>query len=497
MRNIILKICFFASALLLVGCSALTELRLDVADKIFGREPANAAAELKEIVVRQKVKQNWSYQLGKTANYDLTPALEAGFIFAANAKGDIVKLNVEDGQQAWLVNVGEAISGGVGSGGGLVLVGTSRGRVLAYDVSGKLVWESQLSSEILSPPRYFDGKVIVRSGDSHIYGLDAADGMRKWVYERKVPALSLRSSAGIVIEGGAVYAGFSGGKMAAVRADNGKLLWETTVAIPKGVTEIERIADITSLPVVAGPVVYAVAYQGRVAAVDRVNGKVLWNREISSYSGMSFANEKLYISHALGSIYSLDYATGRTFWRQGDLLNRRLTSPTLINNRLVVGDLEGYVHFLDIDDGKFTTRIKVDSEAVMSTISGQSASQVIVATRNGGLYSLIVEGDKETSTPSIEAPITEATDETGTAVDEEFGQERTSELANDDEAVSDNNTETTGETETAIDKDFGQEGSSELPSNNEPRSILFKKDTILLPDDDVDTGPGIRLPKSR
>ena len=202
-------------------------------------------------------------------------------------------------------------------------------------------------------PRYFEGKVIVRSGDNAIYGLDAADGVRKWTYTRVVPALSLRSSAGIVVDGGAVYAGFSGGKMVAIRADNGKLLWDATVAVPRGVTEIERIADITSLPVVSGPVVYAVAYQGRIAAIDRINGKVLWNREISSYRGIAIEGEEIYVSHALGSLYSLDYATGRTFWRQGDLLNRRLTTPLPMNGLTVVGDLEGYIHFLNRDNGKF------------------------------------------------------------------------------------------------------------------------------------------------
>lgn len=478
MRNKILRSCFFAFVLLLAGCSAITELRLDLADKVFGREPVNAPSELKDIVPTQKVKLDWSRQLGKTASYDFTPVLEAGYVFAANAKGDIAQFDAKNGQQLWLVNAEETISGGVGAGGGLVLVGTSKGHVLAYDMDGKPVWTSQLSSEILSAPRYFDGKVIVRSGDNHIYGLDAADGTRKWVYERKVPALSLRSSAGVVVDGGAVYAGFSGGKMAAIRADNGKLLWEATVAIPKGVTEIERIADITSLPVVAGPVVYAVAYQGRVAAVDRVNGKVLWNREISSYSGMTYDSEKLYISHALGSIYSLDYTTGRTFWRQGELLNRRLTSPVVINNRVAVGDLEGYLHFLDIEDGKFVARIKLGSNAVMSIIPGQSPSQVIVATRDGGLNAVSIDGSEVINAQPIEeaATISEKptpVDPTPEAADDELDlDEVSSGVISNDELEDD-------------------------VTNDESESILFKKDAILLPGDDVEPGPGIRLPKSQ
>ncbi len=467
MKNIVLKSSLLLSVLVLVGCSALTELRLDMADKLFGREPANPPAKLKEISSSKTAKINWSSQLGETRNYDFTPVLEAGSVFAANAEGDLVKLDVDSGQQAWRINIGEAISGGVGAGGGLALVGTNRGRVFAHDMNGQLVWKSQLSSELLSAPQYTDGMVIARSGDNRIYGLDAADGARKWVYERKVPALSLRNSAGIVIDGGVVYAGFSGGKMAAIRADNGRLLWDATVAVPKGVTEIERIADITSVPVVAGPVVYAVAYQGRAAAINRTNGKVLWNRQISSYAGMSFAHEKLYVSHALGSVYSLDYATGRTFWRQGDLLNRRNTKPVLISDMVVVGDLEGYVHFMSIDDGKFVARIKVDNHAIMSIIPGEVSSQVVVATRGGGLYSVGINSNAVANTSkSIDSIIEEDAE---LRVDES-----TSEVVNE---------ETLSEPE-------------ELDTNDESRSILFRKDAILLPEDAPESGPGIVLPKS-
>ncbi|HAF00850.1 MAG TPA: outer membrane protein assembly factor BamB, partial [Methylophilaceae bacterium] len=283
---------------------------------------------------------------------------------------------------------GEPISGGVGVGGALILVGTNKGTLNALDVSGKLLWKSRLSSEILSVPRYFDGKVIVRTGDNHIYGIDAADGSRKWVYERNTPSLSLRSSAGVVVDGGAVYSGFAGGKLVAIRADNGKLLWEASVAQPKGVTEIERIADITSLPFVDGPVVYAIAYQGRIAAVDRRSGQVVWNRDISSYNGLTAEDGKIFVSHTLGSVYALDYNNGRSFWRQGDLINRRLTAPLSMSTMIAVGDLEGYVHLLSRDDGKFVGRVKLNDNAVMSLIAGNDKSQLIAETRGGGLYAV-------------------------------------------------------------------------------------------------------------
>ncbi len=441
--------------LCLVGCGPLTQFRLDMADRIFGREPLNAPAALQAITPTATVNVDWTAQMGETARYDYAPALSAGYVYAANAKGELAKMHAETGRSEWRINVGEPISGGVGTGGGLVMVGTSRGHVLAYDVNGKQVWQSKLSSEVLSVPRYFEGKVVVRSGDNHIYGLDAADGKRKWVYSRQAPALSLRSSAGVVVDGGAAYAGFSGGKMVAINAENGRLLWETTVAVPRGVTEIERIADITSLPVVDGPVVYAVAYQGRVAAIDRRSGKVLWNREISSYSGLAFDGDKLYVSHALGSFYSLNYETGRTFWRQGDLLNRRLTTPLVMNGVVAVGDLEGYMHFIDQESGQFVARARTGDKAVMSVVAGETPSQLIAATRNGGLYAMTVSG-LATTTPAVEVEVEQPAVEETEAVTEilEEAQEET-----------------------------------------ESRSILFEKqEPLLSPDAADDNGIGVKLP---
>ncbi len=454
----LIRSCLLASVLLLAGCSFLTELRLDMADRLFGREPPNPPAELKEITSTLKVKLNWSTQVGKTARYDYTPAVEAGAVYAANAEGELAKWDIESGRQIWRVDAEEAISGGVGVGGGLVMVGTNRGHVMAYDFSGKLVWKAQLSSEILSAPRYADSLVIVRSGDNHLYGLDAIDGSTKWVYERKVPALSLRSTAGFVVDGGAVYAGFSGGKMAAVRADNGKLLWETTVAIPKGVTEIERIADITSLPVVNGPVVYAVAYQGRIAAIDRLTGKVLWNREISSYSGIAHDDNKIYVAHALGSVYSLNDDTGRTYWRQGDLSNRRLTTPLVLKDYVAVGDLEGYIHFLDIENGQFAARIKVDDEAVMSMVKGESPFQLVAATRGGGLYAVSIGNKSVSKATPLPKPEPEV------------------------ESIQD-------EAEATTDVDVGE--------SEGQRSILFEQDSVFSPAPRESSGPGITLPRAQ
>ena len=377
--------------LLLSACSVIGDVKDNLTDTLFGRVPADAPDPLVEFKSVSASTVLWQAKLSESEDFDFVPVVEAGYVYAASSKGEIAKFDAVSGKQEWRINSPEVLSGGVGVGGSLVMVGTQKGWVYAYDIAGKFLWKAKLSSEVLSAPKYFDGLVIARSGDNHIYGLNANDGTRKWVYDRTGPALTLRSSVGVIVDGGAVYAGFGGGKLVALRADNGKMLWEASVAQPKGVTEIERIADITSLPVVEGPLVYAVAYQGKIAAVDRMSGRIVWNRDISSLTGLSMEDGRIYLAHAAGAVYALDYTTGKSFWRQAVLKNRKLTLPLPMGGLVAVGDLEGYVHFLNRDDGALASRLQVGSSAVMPKMALLSSNSLIAQTRDGGLYAIQVK----------------------------------------------------------------------------------------------------------
>jgi len=385
MRSVIL---IALLAQLLVACSSISDMKTDISERMFGRELKDPPAALIDFKPSMQPKLKWSVKLGKSEDFDFSPAAGAGFVYAASATGEIVKVNATTGQQVWHINAGEPLSGGVGLSESLVLVGTPKGYVNAYDLSGKLLWKSKLSSEVLSSPRVDGDTVVVRCGDSRIFGLNASDGARKWIYDRVTPALSLRSSAGVVVDSGAAYAGFAGGKLIALRVDDGKVIWEASVSQPKGTTEIERIADITSLPVVDGALIYAVAYQGKIAGIDRSTGKVSWNRDISSYTGINAEDARVYVAHATGSVYALEYSSGKTFWRQGDLKNRLLSAPLPMGDVIAVGDVQGYVHFLNKEDGAFAARMKTEDSPVMPQMTALGTNGFVAQTRNGGVYAI-------------------------------------------------------------------------------------------------------------
>jgi len=380
-----------AVAALLGGCSSLTDLKTDISERMFGREPANPPTPLKEFKSRAQSKIIWSAKVGEAGNFTFTPAVENGQVYAASVAGDMYKFDAISGKQVWHINAGEGLSAGVGVGENLVLVGTPSGYVIAYNQDGKLLWKSRVSSEVLSAPQVSAGIVVVRAGDGRIFGLSAVDGSRKWIYQRATPTLSLRSSAGVAIDTGAVYVGFAGGKLIALRLDDGKIIWEASVAQPRGVTEIERIADITSLPIVDGPLVYAVAYQGKIAAVDRASGRVIWSRDISSYTGMNAEESRIYVTHANGSVYALAYDSGKTFWKQDDLMHRHPTAPLPMGGVIAIGDLEGYVHFLDREDGSFYSRVRTVESPILARMTALGTNGMLAQTRNGGLYAISIK----------------------------------------------------------------------------------------------------------
>jgi outer membrane protein assembly factor BamB len=376
--------------LLLTGCSGITEIKNDLSESMFGHDSAEPATELKDIKTTADVKLLWQANVGASADYNFTPAADGKAVYAAGQGGEITRLDAATGKQMWRITAGEKISGGVGAGENLVLVGTPKGMVLAFDqAAGKPLWKSKVASEVLSAPQVYQGVVVVRSGDSRIYGLDAADGKRKWVYERATPTLSLRSSAGVAVDNaGVAFVGFAGGKLIALDTASGKVVWEASVALPKGATEIERIADITSLPVFDGRYVYAAAYQGRMVGIERASGRVLWNRDLSSYNGLAVDGSTVHVTQSNGAVYALDYSSGKSFWRQGGLQFRQTSAPIPLGRYALLGDFEGWVHLLSREDGDFAARIKTDGSAVMPQPMPLGGGAVLFQTRGGGLYAI-------------------------------------------------------------------------------------------------------------
>lgn len=377
------------AAAALAGCSSVGET-IDKINPFSSGTAKSKAAELQPIQPSAELRVLWQASVGGAGEFVFTPAVVGSAVFAAARDGTIARF--DEGREAWRISVGQPISGGVGADAKRVVVGTLKGEVLAFDAqSGQELWKARTTSDILAAPALGgDGLVVVRSGDARIFAFDAADGRRRWVYQRSTPTLTLRSNVGVSFYDRSVVAGFSGGKLVAVSTANGAALWEGTVALPKGSTELERVADVASLPVLSARQACAAAFQGRVACFDIRSGSPLWAKELSSRAGLDMDDRHVYVSDDKGNVLAFDRDSGGSLWKQDQLSLRGLSRPLAFGSRVVVADAQGYVHLLRREDGAFAARQATDGSAIVADPL-RVPGGFLVQTRNGGLYALGVE----------------------------------------------------------------------------------------------------------
>ncbi len=372
--------------LVLLALSGCSTIKGWIGSAPAGPEPAKLVA----FNETAKFTERWHASFGDSGANAFQPALTADAVYGVSAKGELTRLNRETGREVWRIDTKLTVSAGVGSGEGLVLIGSDKGEVAAYGEDGKLRWKHTVSSEVLGVPQVDNGLVVVRSGDGHIAALSTADGKQQWMYEQSTPALVVRSHAGVMLHRGIVYAGFAGGKLIAIKLTDGSLLWETAVSQPRGNTELERISDITSTPVMSDDAVCAIAFQGRLACYEAIQGNALWNRDLSSDKGLFISRKNLFLSDFTSIVMALDKDTGGTVWKNDQLLRRDTSAPYAQEDFVILGDHEGYLHALSRTDGHFVARIKLDGSAIDAAPVSMDKG-LLVETRGGGVYSLSIK----------------------------------------------------------------------------------------------------------
>jgi outer membrane protein assembly factor BamB len=349
------------------GCSGIKDSYTSFMGGVDNTEPP---APLEEFEQQITVGKLWEKDVG--GGYDkqylkLNPVHSNNMIFVAESSGEVLAVDRNSGKQIWRQDTDTDITGGPGAGNNLVTVGTGKAEVITLSAdTGEILWRSRVTSEVLAAPQVAGNLVLVRTIDGKIFGLNARDGSRVWVYERSVPALTLRGTSAPVVSGDYVIAGFDDGRLAAIELLTGKPVWETRIALGSGRSELERMVDINAEPVVVDNIIYAATFQGRVAALDLLSGRILWTRDISSYAGLCVDNNAVYVTDDKSAVWALDRLTGVSIWKQEKLYARAVTAPESIGEMVVVGDLEGYLHWLSKGTGEFIARNKISGKKIIA-----------------------------------------------------------------------------------------------------------------------------------
>jgi outer membrane protein assembly factor BamB len=344
--------------------------------------------ELVDFKAERSVDVLWSASVGSGLGkkyHQFAPASDGVRIYANDTQGTVSAFDLATGKRSWTVDLDTVIGSGVGVGVGrsALVVVTESGVVIALDSStGAELWRKQVSSEAVAPAQLNRDLVIVQLVNGKVTALDASSGEHRWTYDSQVPSLSLRGTAAPVVASDVTFAGFASGKLAALTNSNGNMLWEQRVAEPQGRSELERMVDIDGRPLLTDNMLYVSSYQGRLVAINPFDAQIQWARDSSSYHSPAAGFGNVYVVESNDHVQAFDARSSASVWSQPTLENRRLSAPVVLGNNLVVGDREGYLHFMSQVDGHFVARYRADSKGVVGDML--SINDVLYVLGNDG-----------------------------------------------------------------------------------------------------------------
>ncbi len=295
------------------------------------------------------------------------PLIEKQSLYVSGAEGKVKHFNSESGQLLWETDLKESLVSGVSGDNQRVYVNSQEGYLFALSKeSGTIIWKKKFSSESFAAPAAANGMVILRSNNGDIIGLKAIDGEEVWRRQYNVPILTVHGYSTPLVVPGGVLLGLDDGSLLALTLEEGKVIWKTQVSRPQGRSEIERLVDVDGPIAIDDQFIYAVSFQGKIIQVEPQKGSVVWSRDMTSTSGVSVDLDMVYASEPDGYIWALDKRTGSSMWKMEDLEGRGLTRPVPFTDFLLVGDAEGYLHFLSRNDGSTVGRIRVDNSSIVA-----------------------------------------------------------------------------------------------------------------------------------
>ncbi len=377
------------SASLLSGCS------------IFGGEEDSVkVSPVPQVQSQFTPNKLWDTSVGNGVGKfysHLRPAALGDKVYAADRKGIVAALNAKTGKAVWSVDLSEKtgilasnksaqLSGGVTVEGDKVYVGSEKAVVYALSAdNGSITWNTNVASEVLSRPVVSDGLVLIHTSNGMLQALDENDGAIKWTVNLDMPTLSLRGESAPAVAYGAAIVGSNNGRVNAIMMSEGQLIWQQRISVPKGGTEIDRLNDVNTTPVIVDNVVYALGYNGNLVAMELRSGQIIWKRDVGSVNDFIIDGSRIYLTDQNDRVVALNLEGGGQIWNQGNLLHRALTSPVFYKGFLIVADAEGYVHWMNPEDGSFVAQQSLDSDGFLAA-PVVADENLLLQSRSGKIY---------------------------------------------------------------------------------------------------------------
>jgi outer membrane protein assembly factor BamB len=350
--------------------------------------------ELSEFVPEVRIQQNWQISLGGDAGekyIQLKPHVFGEKIAFTQTGGKVSVHDVSSGRVIVSSKAADLVSAGVGGNAQYLVVGTHDGVVAAINSDdGTEAWSINVASEVVAVAHTDNDLAVLRTNDNRILGMSISSGEKLWTVTETPPALTLRGASVPIIRDGVIYAGMDNGKVIAVSAESGNVIWESRVSVPSGRSELERLVDVDGQIAADENFIYAASYHGRVVSISRANGRIRWARDLASISGVSVDDASVYVTDKDDNVWALEKETGASTWKQDKFLYRQLSAPVVQDNAVLVGDFNGYIHALSKQDGRIIGRANLAKKPIhTSPMSTNATAYIIDASGRLASYSVI------------------------------------------------------------------------------------------------------------
>ena len=402
MKHIIRVLIIVILPILVGGCSLFEEKPQESAKKETKEEKEDLSKKNEPSKLRKNfsssltVKTLWKKRLGSGLDdyyLKLRPTIEGEHLYITDRDGGLFNVDLKSGKVHWKVkdkNVEYTSPAGLGD--EMILVGTGDGRLIAREIeSGTLRWIVKTSSEILAAPSAYKGITVVRSADGAVLALDSKTGSEIWNYRREAPRLTLRGNSRSLISNNVVFSALDNGRLLALDLKLGNIVWNKAITVPSGVTDLERMVDLDGDPLITDEFIYVSGFQGGVTALSKVDGQIIWARQISSYNGLARGDRKIFIVDEASVIWALNEEDGISVWKQTELERRFITDPVFFNNHIIVGDFEGYVHWLSAETGEIVNRTRLDRNSILAPAA--VSDDIVVLRSSSGKTIAMTLGD--------------------------------------------------------------------------------------------------------
>lgn len=339
-------------------------------------------ASLQDLTPKIAGRQAWQMQI-EPASFPLVPLVREGKVFLASDSGAVQAVDIITGRTAWEARVGAKLAAGVGTDGRYAAVVTQDNELVVLD-QGKVAWRARLPARTMTPPLVAGERIFVMTVNRVVHAFDAAAGHRLWTFERPGDSLTLGQPGVLAAFKDTLLTG-QGPRLTGLDPRRGTVRWEVPLATPRGTNEVERLADLVGPAVRVGNLVCARAFQASVGCADADRGTLAWTRNIGGWQPAGGDDQVVVAADGSDRLTGWKLLSGELLWTTELLLNRQLSGVAVAGKVAVVGDSQGFVHFLDKTSGEPLLRLPTDGSAITG-VPVLAGTTLIVVTRKGGVF---------------------------------------------------------------------------------------------------------------